>query len=242
MKEIRADLKQLWHDLKKIYPASFNWLTARWKVTLACFFLIITSFYFDGVFKSLFYHIHSNIFDIVFGFGRWFGNGEPTLILFLILYFGGLYISNYKVRDTGLLIGEAYIFSGFLTLLFKSAVGRWRPYMEKGEFAFNGWSWTNNDQFSFFSGHAQVSFAISVVLALTTKNVYLKSFYYSLAVITAFSRIYHNQHWLSDIVIGSMVSILISSLLVRFHKNKFKDIHTQVVLQRSPVGPSEKES
>ncbi|MCX7878833.1 MAG: phosphatase PAP2 family protein, partial [Ignavibacteria bacterium] len=206
MKDIlKSDLRHLGSALVKVYPLTFRWLVRHWQWSLLGIFIIFSSFYLDNAVHSVVRNLIGEPIDTIFAFGRWYGSGEATLICFIILYFSGLIGSVYKLRETGLLIGEAYIFSGLITLLFKSATGRWRPYMNRDFLDFSGgWSWSNNDQFSYFSGHAAVSFALSTILASMTENIYLKIFYYLLAVITCFSRIYHNQHWFSDVVSGAI--------------------------------------
>ncbi len=215
---LKNDGRHIGSAFVKVYPMAFRRILSHWELTLAAIFAILSSFYLDTAVRSIITGLTGNIVNSLSAFGRWYGNGEPTLYLFLGLYIAGLIFKKYKLRGTGLLIGEAYIFSGLITLLFKSAIGRWRPYVNKGFFEFNGWSWTNNDQFSYYSGHAAVSFALSTILASTTENIYLKAFYYSLAVITCLSRIYHQQHWFSDVVTGAIVAYLISRVLVAIHK------------------------
>ena len=220
---LRDDLRHLGASFVKVYPMAFRRIFIHWQMTLAAIFAIISSFYLDIPFQDLITGIHNDTINSLFDFGRWYGTGMPTLYLFLGLYIGGLILKKYKLRETGLLIGESYLFSGFITLIFKSAFGRFRPYTHKGDFAFYGWNWANNDMFSYISGHAAVSFALSTILASTTDNYYLKSFYYLLAVITCFSRIYHNQHWLSDVVSAAVSAYLISRVLVSIHKEPASD-------------------
>jgi membrane-associated phospholipid phosphatase len=195
----------------------------HWQLSLAAIFAIASAFYLDPAIRDLVTSISGDIAGTMFEFGRWYGNGMPTLYLFLGLYIAGLIFNKYKLRETGLLVFESYIFSGLITLLFKSSFGRFRPYTNKGDFAFYGWNWTNNDMFSYISGHAAVSFALSTILASTTENYYLKSFYYLLAVITCLSRIYHNQHWFSDVISGAISAYLISRVLVAIHKEPDSD-------------------
>lgn len=220
---LKDDLKHFGSAFVKVYPLSFRWLFNHWPVTLGAVFLIWSSFYLDPAISVLVMSVDNEIFRLLMDFGRWYGNGQPTLFLFLGLYLAGLFFKRYKFRETGLLIGEAFVFSGFITLLFKSLFGRFRPYTNKGDFAFYGWNLANNDMFSYISGHAAVSFALSTILASTTENKYLKSFYYSLAVITCISRIYHNQHWLSDVVSGALSAYLISRVLIAIHSEPESD-------------------
>lgn len=220
---LKGDLKHIGTAFVKVYPMTFRRIFMHWQLTLAALFAIVSAFYLDPAVKDIITGINNNIADAAFEFGRWYGNGLPTLYLFIGLYITGLIFQKYKLRETGILILEAYIFSGLITLIFKSAFGRFRPYTNKGDFAFYGWNWSNNDMFSYISGHAAVSFALSTILASTTNNYYLKSFYYLLAVITCFSRIYHNQHWFSDVLSGAISAYLISRVLVAIHKEPESD-------------------
>jgi membrane-associated phospholipid phosphatase len=223
---LRIDLKQFWFDLKWVYPTALNRIVQKWQASVIALFIIFSSFYLDYPFLVIFTSIDSQFWDNIFVFGRWYGSGNPTLYLFITLYISGIIFKKVKLRDTGLLIGEAFAFAGLITLIFKSFFGRWRPFTNMGELSFYGLNWTDNDKFSLSSGHANVAFSLSMVLASTTDNIYLKIFYYALAVNTSISRIYHNQHWLSDVVIGALIAILISKVLINFHKLKFKAVDT----------------
>lgn len=220
---LKGDLKHIGNAFVKVYPLTFRRMFTFWPLTLAAVFTIVSAFYLDPAIGQFITGIQNNVVDSIFTFGRWYGNGQPTLIIFVLFYLVGLFAKNYKLREAGLLTGEAYVFSGLITLIVKSAFGRWRPYTNHGDFAFNGWSFSSNDQFSYFSGHASVSFALSTILASTTDNIYLKSFYYSLAVITCLSRIYHRQHWFSDVVTGAIIAYLISRVLISIHKEPGAD-------------------
>lgn len=220
---LKGDLKHLGNAFIKVYPMTFRRIFMHWQWTLGAIFAIVSAFYLDDAVRSLLSGINSDVTNSVFEFGRWYGNGLPTLYLFIGLYIAGLIFKKYTLRETGVLILESYVFSGLVTLIFKSTFGRFRPYTNKGDFAFYGWNWTNNDMFSYISGHAAVSFALSTILASTTENYYLKSFYYLLAIITCLSRIYHNQHWFSDVVSGAISAYLISRVLVAIHKEPESD-------------------
>jgi len=62
------------------------------------------------------------------------------------------------------------------------------------------------------SGHATVAFAFAAAADNSTPNSMLKTIIlYSMAGITALSRVYHNKHWLSDVIMGSTIGYLIGS-------------------------------
>ena len=220
---LKGDLRHFGTAFVKVYPMTFRRMFMHWQLSLAAIFVIVSAFFLDKAIQDIVTALNGPFYDAIFGFGRWYGNGNPTLYLFAGLYLIGLILKNYKLRETGLLILESYVFSGLITLIMKSAFGRFRPYTNKGDFAFYGWNWANNDMFSYVSGHAAVSFALSTILASTTENYYLKTFYYTLAVVTCISRIYHNQHWLSDVVTGAISAYVISRVLVAIHKEPGSD-------------------
>lgn len=220
---LREDLKHIGSAFVKVYPMAFRRLFSHWEISLACLFAILSSFYLDPAVRTIVATYKNSIVNSIYDFGRWYGNGQPTLYVFLGAYIGGLILKKYRLRETGLLVGEAFVFSGLLTLIAKSLFGRWRPYTNHGDLAFYGWNFSNNDMFSYYSGHAAVSFALSTVLASTTKNIYLKSFYYLLAAVTCVSRIYHNQHWLSDVVTGAIIAYFISRVLISIHNEPETD-------------------
>lgn len=58
---------------------------------------------------------------------------------------------------------------------------------------------------SFPSGHSTTAFAIFISLAIITENKFLKLFFFLLAFLGAFSRMYLSQHWLVDITVGSLI-------------------------------------
>ena len=223
-----TDLKQIWFNFKWIYPNSFSLILKKWQISVICILALFSAFYLDDAIQNIVLSLASPFWDAVFSFGRWYGNGAPTLYLFLTLYILGYFFNKQKIRETGLMIGEAYIFAGIITLIFKSVFGRFRPYTNHGDLAFYGFDISENAHFSFSSGHANVAFALSMILASTTKNKYLKILYYIPAVITCFSRIYHNQHWFSDVFAGAMIAILISFTLIELHRLRYHKVSTTI--------------
>lgn len=223
-KIILSDLKQLWFDFKWIYPTAFNRIFSKWQISLICLFAVFSAFFVDDAVYALVISIKNDFWNSVFALGKWYGNGNPTLYAFAGFYLLGIFFHKHKLRDAGLLAGESFVFAGLITLLFKSFFGRWRPFTNHGDLSFYGFTWSDNDHLSFSSGHANVAFCLSTVLASTTDNIYLKILYYIPAVITAFSRIYHDQHWLSDVVVGALIALLITNVLVNFHRTRFKNI------------------
>ena len=69
--------------------------------------------------------------------------------------------------------------------------------------------------FSFPSGHSTTIFALTTSLVLITKTKKYDIFLIATAIIVAYSRVYLSQHFLIDILIGSIIGLIISILVNR---------------------------
>lgn len=67
---------------------------------------------------------------------------------------------------------------------------------------------------SFPSGHTATAFSVFLMLALITKNRWAKLTLFFGAVLVAYSRVYLSQHFVIDITVGSIISVVL--MLVSF--------------------------
>ena len=72
--------------------------------------------------------------------------------------------------------------------------------------------------FSFPSGHTVVAFSLSTVLAERIGNPWATAGLYGAATACAVSRVYRQEHWLSDIVLGAALSTAVSHSLVQWYE------------------------
>ncbi len=74
--------------------------------------------------------------------------------------------------------------------------------------------------FSFPSGHAATAFAAATVLTFFDKK--RRWFYYMVAILISYSRIYLGCHYFFDVGVGGILGYMISSLILRFSRfNRF---------------------
>lgn len=80
---------------------------------------------------------------------------------------------------------------------------------------------------SFPSGHATQAFGIFMCLVFVTKNQYLKLLFFTVAMLTAISRVYLSQHWLQDISAGSFIGLTFSILYyyIFIAQNKLQNLN-----------------
>ncbi len=71
--------------------------------------------------------------------------------------------------------------------------------------------------YGFFSGHAANSFGFATLITLMFRNKVLTITMFVFAIITAYSRIYLGVHFISDIVVGTIVGIFCGILVYELY-------------------------
>lgn len=149
-------------------------------------------------------------------------NGKPYAAIVLA---GGFYLTGWVIKDewtkeTAVTLTSAYMTSGLLQTALKKIVGRARPSEGFGPYEFR--PFRNDPGFSSFpSGHSQIAFVTSMVLAERVNQPWLKAAFYTGAAVTMASRMYANAHWLSDVSFGGFLGyVCTKSVINRLNKNK----------------------
>jgi membrane-associated phospholipid phosphatase len=148
-----------------------------------------------------------------------YGNGFNMIGLSAGGYIAGLAFDERWIRETSLLAGSAILIAGAVSTVTKVLVGRERPYTEQGHMSFKPFSLPLVDVASFPSGHTIVAFAFSGVLAERIKNTWASIGLYGLAAACGVSRMYTDEHWVSDVVFGAFISISVSHSLVKWFES-----------------------
>lgn len=157
-------------------------------------------------------------------------------LIFLYLFF----IEEKKHKEFVFLFFLSILVSSFFTnVIMKNIFDRPRPYHQKSNFQlqisksnktnFNQSQLvsTNSNQFqpiltnypsdfSFPSGHATLSFSAAAILSFFDKK--RKKFFYIIAFLIAFSRVYLGYHFFFDVVIGSLIGWLLSKIILKITK------------------------
>jgi len=143
--------------------------------------------------------------------------GDPYLHIGVAaaLYGAGALVDHPKLMRIGEELGEALIISDVTTVLLKDAVGRGRPQTGDSNSSFRPFQFKNNYD-SLPSMHTGSSFAMAHVLASETESVPLKILYYTGASFVAFSRLYQEKHWTSDVVLAAAIGELAGNAVTRY--------------------------
>ena len=155
------------------------------------------------------------------------------------LYAVGKISGQADMADLGWHGTEAVILASGVTRLLKGVLGRSRPYVSahttpndfnflkgfgKGTFGINpdGQNLNQRDYQSFPSGHTATAFAAASVVTSEARRIVPRSVWfvapvmYGGATLVGLSRMYHNNHWASDVVLGAAVGTFSGLKVVRY--------------------------
>ena len=142
------------------------------------------------------------------------------------MYVVGHLADNRKLASLGLHGTEALLIGEVTASVLKGVVGRQRPYVTpRNASSYQLFRGVNggNDYRSFPSGHSVAAFAAAAaVTAETSRNDPSSTWYvapvmYGGAALVAVSRMYNNQHWASDVLVGAGIGTFAGLKVVRFH-------------------------
>jgi membrane-associated phospholipid phosphatase len=146
--------------------------------------------------------------------------GEP-------LFYGGI---GAGILATGIVAGDQGIqraggrvlvsvaTAGVVLESMKLLIGRSRPNEDVGAFSFHPFTSLKDSsgmaaRGAMPSGHALAAFAVVTSLADDIHSTTVHVLLYTAAAGTAFSRVYENRHWSSDVVMGTVLGVTIGKVV-----------------------------
>lgn len=147
---------------------------------------------------------HRHWLDIFLNYYTDAGDGFFTIMLALFFYF------IKKEHKLGLLIIMAYAFTGIVVQVIKHLVDSPRPlaYFSPKWLPFFIDGVIHIGRNSFPSGHSTTAFAVACILAMHYhQKKWVQWLLLLMAVLAAYSRVYLSQHFMADIMAGSVIGI-----------------------------------
>lgn len=161
----------------------------------------------DEEVNDFFLRNHSKTADKLSDFGIKYGEPATVVILTGSLYAVGLIADSDWLRESCVILSASLLPDGIIQTVTKKATGRARPHLGLGHDEFD--SFRNEEAYySFFSGHTMVAMTTSHVFAKRIDNLPAKFVLYGLGGIAGLSRMYNEDHWLTDVVLGNALAIV----------------------------------
>lgn len=145
------------------------------------------------------------------------------------VWLAGLVLRNESVRTAGLEMAEALVFSGAVTHTLKTVIGRGRPYLDQGAYSYRPFS-ISVDWASLPSGHTTAAFSMYSALAAHLHNTWASIGLYGLATTAGLARIYADDHWASDVLLGAAIGTVIGNAVVKMHEQRNPNARWEVSL------------
>lgn len=134
-----------------------------------------------------------------------------------------------RIADMGLHATESVLLAEGVGFVLKRGIGRARPYVSNAQNARDfslGTGFGTGDRRSLPSGHTYTAFALASSLTSELRSWkpastwFVAPALYGGATLVGMSRMYHNQHWASDIALGAAIGTFSGLKLTRFmHRN-----------------------
>lgn len=157
-------------------------------------------------------------------------NWIPLFLIFFYLIFKtfGWKKGLVFIIITALMAG----FSDQLTVFIKDLVGRLRPN-QNTELRDIIRLLKDNKSFSFVSGHATTSTAVSLLMYLTLKKYYKYTILFFIwPILFAYSRIYIGVHFPIDVAAGALLGLLIGYLFYKLSIKVLAKVDTKKIMEK----------
>lgn len=152
---------------------------------------------------------HSDAGDLVLKYFTYVGDGVFMAALGVIMLLIGK-------RKLGVLLILSFLLSGLLAQTIKRIEQRPRPglhFSKNPEVIHRVEEKLLTGRNSFPSGHTTTAFAMFSLLAFATRNKFIQLFFFAVAVIVGYSRIYLGAHFAEDVLAGAAVGFISSYFL-----------------------------
>lgn len=213
--------KSYWTVTKKIPTGPARWKTGEWVAFTGILAGGTVIYLFDDQIREWIQRNPTLAKDNAaeYFFEPW-GSGLYPVVLLGGFYVYGLAAKKSLPRQVAMAGVQAFIMTGITTQIIKELTHRHRPNQDSipnprlWEGPFTGWEYT-----SFPSGHTSTAFAIATLISSVYRDkVWVGVLSYGIATGVAWSRMYDNKHWASDVFIGAALGFAIGKTVYHVMK------------------------
>lgn len=149
---------------------------------------------------------HSSFASSLADAGNFAGTGRNIIVGLAVTYLVTRVTHHRRAADAVLRIAAGYAVSNVIVGVLKPVVGRHRPDSTNDAWRFKPFS-AEGEWHSFPSSHAVHAFSIAAGAAIATRRSWVSALGYTGATVVAWSRVYDDQHWSSDVTTSAIIGM-----------------------------------
>jgi membrane-associated phospholipid phosphatase len=162
----------------------------------------------------------SGALDALADAGNQLGTGRNIIGALALTYVGARVLHHKPLADRVLRVAAGYAVSNAIVSVLKPVVGRHRPDSTNDAWRFAPFS-ADGSWHSFSSSHAVHAFSLSAGVAMTSRRPWLQALAYTEASMVAWSRVYHDEHWASDVTASAVIGVATAATTLGWLDRRF---------------------
>ncbi|MBF0541307.1 MAG: phosphatase PAP2 family protein [Nitrospirae bacterium] len=210
--------KVFYKDFKGTISSPFRWKLKDWLYAGLIIGVTLALYKIDSNITSLIRHYIRPFTITIAKMAKLCGDGNFLFISISVFYICGIIFKNERAKKTALLCLESLLITAFFIQILKFSFHRHRPSSGDLFNTFDG-PGLQGANLAFPSGHASAAFSVLSIIALEYSELPIIPFLaYSIATLTALSRVHDNAHWASDVFFGGALAFFIARNIIDSHK------------------------
>ena len=149
---------------------------------------------------------HSTLASSLADAGNFAGTGRNIIAGLAVTYIVARVTHHRRAAHAVLRISAGYAVSNVIVGVLKPVVGRHRPDSTNDAWRFKPFS-SGGEWHSFPSSHAVHAFSIAAGAAIAARRSWVAALGYTGATVVAWSRVYDDQHWTSDVTTSAVIGM-----------------------------------
>lgn len=171
-----------------------------------------TAFLLDNSVREYLINNPTNNETFLIKVGHTYGDFYYNLYFSSGMLLTGYILGNKRLAITGKSLVESLLLSSLASISLKFIFGRSRPYREEGNLKFNFFE-SDNQKNSLPSGHVIIGSTASTILSKAIDNTYFSILLYGISGLTVYQRLSTDNHWFSDVFLGSLIGHFIGDYI-----------------------------
>jgi membrane-associated phospholipid phosphatase len=152
--------------------------------------------------------------------GNTMGTGRNIIAGLGVAYLAARLTRHPHAADATLRVAAGYALSNAIVGVLKPVVGRHRPDSTNDAWRFRPFS-ADGAHHSFPSSHAVHAFSLATGIAIASRRPAVTALGYTAATVVAWSRVYDDQHWASDVATSAVIGIATSASTIDWLDRRF---------------------